>query len=279
MVVLASAACDHAFIRRTLRERKLIAIPAIDVPSVKSAMGSGQKFSLPRGEGECELRVRRRETDKILLDEIAAFLVENCVYPYSVHLPAFDLGGREAAADVIKSINMIVEAIDPLLFVLHVSGPALDVWGPAFKDVLTDVPRIIALENVGVRGNRFRFPDRVQAILDSVGEPPENLAFCLDTTHVVPLNAGKGSNDDKEREIIDRVFEFIRVMGSKLKHVHLSNTRYEGERRLQHLPINAGFLDNEQIKQALRFVGFEGRVVLEVPRNSAERGIVEWNVL
>ena len=277
MVALASVE-NHGLIRRTLRARKLIALPAIDVPSVREAMDR-KALRLPAGEGECELRVRRKEIDKALLNDVAAFLVEQCIYPYSVHLPAFDLGGRETTADVIRSANMIVEAIDPLLFVLHVSGPVLDVWGPAFKDVLAEVPRVIALENVGVRGNRFRFPDRVNAILDSVGEPSENLAFCLDTTHVVPLNAGIGSRDDWEKEIIGRVFEFIRVMGSRLKHIHLSNTRYEGERRAQHLPINDGFLDMEQIKNALRFAKFDGKVVLEVPRNSAEAGIGEWNRL
>jgi sugar phosphate isomerase/epimerase len=269
---------DHSLMRKTLRQRKLVAIPATDVPTVKSAMDSGKAFVLPAKEGECELRVRRKFVDQPMLDDISAFLMENNIYPYSVHLPSYRLGKDEDSAMVIDHINTISDTVDPVLYVLHVSNYPLKKWAQEVGKILFELPRstIIALENIGVRGSKMRYPERVPIVLDAIGDfPPQNLTFTLDTTHVVPKKPG--SREDMEEEIAAMISSFMSVMGQRLRHIHLSNIRYENDKRLQHLPLDKGFLDIRKIKTELEEAGYEGKVLLELPPTHLEEGIRLWN--
>ncbi|MFN7991179.1 MAG: TIM barrel protein [Candidatus Micrarchaeia archaeon] len=262
-----------------LRERRLNGIPAIDVPTVQRFMAEKRKLELPAQEGEAEYRLRRKEIDKSLLRETTSFMLENCIYPYSVHLPAYQLGDGETASDVIKAIDTIIEAVDPALFVLHVSKPPLLKWGSEVRDILRNLPpdRTIALENVGVDGDKMRFPDRVGPVLSAIGDPPDNLGFCLDITHVVPRNPNRGTIGEKEAEIFSTILAFMDAMGSRLRHMHLSNTRYEGTKRLQHLPFDEGVLDIARIKTELSVRGFGGKCVLEFAHCRVADGIEAWN--
>ncbi len=272
---------EHTQARDLLRSRKLNAIPAVEISIITRHMESKQQFRLPDGEGEFELRLKRRDIERSSLAEAVSYLLPQMIYPYSVHLPAYQLGDGETASDLAKALGTIIEAVDPKLFVLHVSKPPLKKWGAEMGAVLRDLPPdvVIALENVGVDKDKMRFPDRVPLVLDSIGAVPENLGFCLDVTHVIPRDQTKGTTEDKEGEIIANVFRFMDAMGARLRHMHLSNTRYEGEKRLQHLPLDDGILDFGRIKRELESRGFSGKCVLEFSHRRVAEGIETWNTL
>lgn len=278
---LISEMKSHSNAREHLRSRKLNAIPQIDVYTARKLMDGGKRLSLAGDEGECEFRISRRDTDLALLKETVSYMMESCVYPYSVHLPAYQLGDGERASEVSKALDLIIQAVDPALMVLHVSKPPLKRWGSEMKALLRDVPPdlVIALENVGVDGDKMRFPDRVPLVLDAIGDAPDNLGFCLDVTHVVPRDTTRGDPEAWETEIRETVSGFIGSMGARLRHMHLSNTRYDGEKRLQHLPFDQGFLDMAGIKDELRSSGFSGKCVLEFSHKRVGEGIEEWNSL
>lgn len=59
----------------------------------------------------------------------------------------------------------------------------------------------------------------------------------------------------------ERIFELIRLFGDRLAHVHASDNDGKDD---QHLPIGAGKIKWEEVCKALKKVGYDGTVTLEV---------------
>jgi sugar phosphate isomerase/epimerase len=76
------------------------------------------------------------------------------------------------------------------------------------------------------------------------------LGFHLDVGHA-NLSKPKGA----------RIFELIDLFGSRTKHVHVSDNDGSGD---QHLPIGAGRIKWGEVCAALKRIGYDGTVTLEV---------------
>ena len=76
------------------------------------------------------------------------------------------------------------------------------------------------------------------------------IGFHLDVGHA-NLDKPKGA----------RIFEFIRLFGKKIAHVHASDNDGSGD---QHLPIGAGKIKWSEVCSSLKKAGYDGTVTLEV---------------
>lgn len=181
------------------------------------------------------------------------------------HLPTFlstaDLTPalREASlTETIRSLN-VAAALRPLKVVLHpsyVTGLAPFVPDQAKRHALTALEAIVGeaerlglvlcLENMFPRSNSLVEP----ADFAEVFERFSSLKLTLDTGH-----AHIGSSGAK------RALEFIRMFPERLEHVHASDNFGKDD---NHLPIGAGTIDFPRIVKALKDIGYNGTVTLEI---------------
>jgi len=108
-----------------------------------------------------------------------------------------------------------------------------------------DLGLCVCLENMFPRYRSFFEPAHFSAILQ---EHPD-LKMTLDTGHA---NIGGGGR---------RIFEFIRLCGSRIGHVHVSDNH---GKRDDHLPIGQGNIDFPGVMRRLTEVGYRGTITLEV---------------
>jgi endonuclease IV len=112
------------------------------------------------------------------------------------------------------------------------------------------------------------------------GYVPANLAFCLDTTHVIPVNITANTADESQAEVMRHIAEFVERMGVQLRHVHLSNSTVLANRQMEHhRHLDDGFIPPGVVKSHLIACGYSGKVVLELPKDGIERDILLWNGL
>jgi sugar phosphate isomerase/epimerase len=104
----------------------------------------------------------------------------------------------------------------------------------------------LCAENLMKRGSPFVTPEDFDFLFENVPE----LMLTLDTGH-----AHIGDKNGR------RVVDFIERHGSRLAHVHVSDN--QGVRD-DHLPIGAGTIDFESTARALRGIGYQDTVTLEI---------------
>lgn len=181
------------------------------------------------------------------------------------HLPTFlstaDLTPalREASlTEMIRSLK-VAAALGPLKVVLHpsyVTGLATFVPDQAKRHALVALEAIVGeaerlgltlcLENMFPRSNSLVEPVDFAEIFERF----PSLKLTLDTGH-----AHIGSPGGK------RALEFIRMFPDRVEHVHASDNFGRDD---NHLPIGAGTIDFPRIVKALKEIGYNGTVTLEI---------------
>ena len=106
----------------------------------------------------------------------------------------------------------------------------------------------VLLENVP---NGFlSYLENFQKIFQKV----ENLGFHLDVGHCAVVALRKGVQPEKEVE------RFLRNLGDRLSHVHLSDVKKEDD----HLPLGAGIIDWKKCLELLKKVEYNDTITLEI---------------
>jgi sugar phosphate isomerase/epimerase len=180
------------------------------------------------------------------------------------HLPTFvytaDLTDTIREASIQETLRSIRAAADlgALKTVLHPSvmnglGPMLPDLArqhgrDAMERLLTEAEHLqlpVCVENMFPRSfSLFRAQD-----FDQVFERFPNASLTLDTGHA---NIEGGT---------ERILSFIRRFPDRIGHVHASDNRGRSD---DHLPIGAGTIDFWKVVQALKKIGYDETITLEV---------------
>jgi len=181
------------------------------------------------------------------------------------HLPTFvstaDLTEsirRASVAEVLASLELAAE-MGAAKAVLHpsymggLSSHVADLWkGYALESLerIVEAGRdcgvMLCLENLFPRISPFSDPE---AFRDVFSRFPD-LAMTLDIGHA---HMGEGG--------MTRVLDFIREFSDRIEHIHVSDNN---GRRDEHLPVGKGSLDFRAVTSALRTIGYDGTVTLEI---------------
>lgn len=106
----------------------------------------------------------------------------------------------------------------------------------------------VLLENVP---NGFlSYLENFQKIFQGV----ENLGFHLDIGHCAVVALRKGVRPEEEFE------RFLKVLGNRLSHVHLSDIKREDD----HLPLGVGIIDWKKCLKLLKRAGYNDTLTLEI---------------
>jgi sugar phosphate isomerase/epimerase len=103
----------------------------------------------------------------------------------------------------------------------------------------------VCLENMFIRAGGFMTPREFEPLFE---EFPK-LGLTLDVGHAY-LAGGIGN-----------VLEFIRILGSRIHHLHVNDN---SGREDNHLPVGAGSIDFRRVIKALRSSGYDETMTLEV---------------
>lgn len=204
-------------------------------------------------------RVIRKQKKRLLdaLDRHGMKLV--CHLPTFVSTADLTPGLREASLrEVFESLEVAAE-LDVLKAVLHPStifGLSLFVIHQARAYAMDSLEAIVEkAETLGVTlclENLFPQTHALVEPEDFVGpfEAFPNLKMTLDTGHA--NIGGKGTK---------RILDFIRRFPDRIAHVHASDNFGKED---NHLPVGAGLIDFSRIIKALRTIGYDDTITLEV---------------
>ncbi|MFZ5866720.1 MAG: sugar phosphate isomerase/epimerase family protein [Thermodesulfobacteriota bacterium] len=182
-----------------------------------------------------------------------------------VHLPTFlglgDLTGsiRDASVNEMVSSLEVAAQLNPLKVVIHpayVTGLAIFVAEQAAESGLRSLAIIVetaerlgltlCIENMFPRTRSLVEPED----FDEVFRRFPSLKLTLDTGHA--NIGGKGSK---------RALDFVRRFPDRIGHIHASDNFGNDD---NHLPVGAGTVDFSKIAGALKEIGYDGTVTLEV---------------
>ena len=181
------------------------------------------------------------------------------------HMPTFvhtaDLAQSIRCASVAEIINSLEAAADleSSKIVLHpgvIKGMALHVLDQAMDLAMESLAQIarrarevgmqVCIENMFTGTGPFIEPADFRPVFESF--PEFRLVLDIGHAHI---------GDDRG----DRVQRFIARWGDRLAHLHVSDNNGE---RDQHLPLGEGSLPLERTAEALKRIGYDGTVTLEV---------------
>ncbi len=191
--------------------------------------------------------------------------LERLGMPLICHLPTFvstaDLteGLREASIqEVLLSLRAASE-FKPLKIVLHPShiqglgAVAIDEARrhamQALERILNEADRLaltVCVENMFPHSLSLVEPQDFDFLLEKF--PAARLT--LDTGHAHIGQAGEG-----------RILEFVRRFSGRIGHIHASDNSGRGD---EHLPIGVGSIDFTKVVQALKQIGYDDSITLEV---------------
>jgi len=117
----------------------------------------------------------------------------------------------------------------------------------------------ICLENVGYCGSC----EALNAIIDPIGD--KNLGICLDTGHLNLSFHRTGRFGETYRQA-----HFIRTAGQRLRALHIHDNDGTGDQHL--MPYTHGNIDFREVMTALREIGCEHPLNLEIPGESRDLG-------
>jgi sugar phosphate isomerase/epimerase len=190
---------------------------------------------------------------------------------FSVHLPF--MGGvnfttsidsiRHASVEVLRDITDQCSPLEPLSYVLHVSGLLEDLMGVGLRDEqvveaylayaaesLERIVEFIPADRLCIENLEYIAFEGLFPLVTKFGT-----RVCMDVGHI----ALRGED----------VGEFVRTYGSHLGHVHMHDvTSRRFDKRVtvmdDHQGLGTGFIDVDAVIQMLRAARFDGPVVLEV---------------
>lgn len=181
------------------------------------------------------------------------------------HLPTFlstaDLSDRirKASLDEMLDSLKVAATLNPLKIVVHpsyVTGLGAFVADQARRYALDSLAALVrraddlglslCLENMFPRTNSLVEPEDFVQIVEEF----PTLKLTLDTGH-----ANIGSKREK------RCLAFIRRFPDRIDHVHVSDNFGKDD---NHLPVGAGIIDFPRIIKALKGIGYDRTVTLEV---------------
>jgi sugar phosphate isomerase/epimerase len=198
-------------------------------------------------------------------------LHENDGVTFSVHLPF--LGGvnfttsidaiRQASIDVVRDIAEQCRPLEPISYVLHISGLLEDLMGVGLRDPavieaylayaaesLTQIVEFIPPEKLCIENLEYIAFEKILPLVEKF-----DTKICMDVGHITLRN-----------EVIR---EFIDKYGPRLGHVHMHDVTWKlFDKRVRvmddHLGLGSGIIDVDGVVQMLDAAGFEGPVVLEI---------------
>ncbi|MDB4433214.1 sugar phosphate isomerase/epimerase [bacterium] len=190
---------------------------------------------------------------------------------FSVHLPF--MGGvnfttsidsiRHASVEVLKDITDQCAPLEPISYVLHVSGLLEDLMSVGLRDdavieaylayaveSLEKIVEFIPAEKLCIENLEYIGFERVFPLVEKFGTK-----VCMDVGHL-----------ELRKEDIG---EFVKTYGPYLGHVHMHDvTREIFDKRVtvmnDHQGLGSGMIDVGAVIQMLRTASFDGPVVLEV---------------
>ena len=190
---------------------------------------------------------------------------------YSVHLPF--MGGvnfttsidaiRQASIEVLKDIAEQCSPLEPIRYVLHVSGLLEDLMSVGLRDdpvieaylgyaaeSLGQIVDFIPAESLCIENIEYIDFERLFPLVKQFGTK-----VCMDVGHI------KLRHED--------IGEFVRKYGPYLGHVHMHDVTCQlFDKRVtvmdDHRGLGSGMIDVDAVIQMLRAARFDGPVVLEI---------------
>jgi sugar phosphate isomerase/epimerase len=190
---------------------------------------------------------------------------------FSVHLPF--MGGvnfttsidsiRHASVNVVKDITDQCSPLEPLTYVLHVSGLLEDLMGVGLRDgrvieaylaygaeSLGEIVEFIPAERLCIENLEYIPFEKVFPLVERF-----DTKVCMDVGHIRLRNEDIG--------------EFVKKYGPRLGHIHMHDvTKKLFDKRVavmdDHQGLGSGIIDVDAVIQMLCTAGFDGPVVLEV---------------
>ncbi len=190
---------------------------------------------------------------------------------YSVHLPF--MGGvnfttsvdgiREASLGVVREIIEQTAPLEPLTYVLHISGLLEDLMGVGLRsdaiietylscaaDSIEKILKLIPSSRLCIENLEYIAFEKLFPLVEKF-----DTRVCMDVGHITLRNEDVGG--------------FVRTYGKRLGQVHLHGvTRRMFDKRVtvmdDHQGLESGMIDASHIVSLLRQVEFDGPVVLEV---------------
>jgi len=190
---------------------------------------------------------------------------------FSVHLPF--MGGvnfttsidsiRQASVDVVKDITDQCSPLDPITYVLHVSGLLEDLMGVGLRDgQVIEAYLAYAAESLGqimefIPADRLCIENLEYISFDKIFPLVEKFdtKICMDVGHI--------------RLRKEDIGEFVEQYGPRLGHVHMHDVTWKlFDKRVtvmdDHQGLGSGIINVDAVIQMLHNAGFDGPVVLEV---------------
>lgn len=190
---------------------------------------------------------------------------------FSIHLPF--MGGvnfttsidsiRQASFEVIKDITEQCGPLEPLTYVLHISGLLEELMGVGLRDdgvvetylacaaeSLARIVELIPARKLCIENLEYIRFENLLPLVEKF-----DTSICMDVGHI------KLRNED--------IDEFADRYGSRLGEIHLHDVTWRMfDKRVRvmddHQGLGTGIIDVDAIIRKLRSVGFDGPVVLEV---------------
>jgi sugar phosphate isomerase/epimerase len=190
------------------------------------------------------------------------------------HLPTFvytaDLTERIRSASLIEMFKSLETAamLEPLKVVVHpggIGGLAVFDMDSARELVVESLSKIVekanqlglylCLENMFPGYRSFVEPEAFKTVF---GQYPD-LMLTLDIGHA-GIDSRRGN----------RIFDFIKLFGHRIGHVHVSDNLGHGD---DHLPVGEGSIPFPKVIKALQKAGYNDTMTLEV--FSEQRGVLK----
>ncbi len=190
---------------------------------------------------------------------------------FSVHLPF--MGGvnfttsidsiRNASVDVIRDIVEQSMPLEPVSFVLHISGLLEDLMGVGLRDAavvdaylayaaesISRILEFIPADKLCIENLEYIAFPKILPLVEKFGT-----RICMDVGHI------KLRNED--------IDQFVQTHGDRLGEVHMHGVTWRlFDKRVRvmddHQSLGVGIIDVGAIIRTLRSVDFDGPVVLEV---------------
>jgi sugar phosphate isomerase/epimerase len=190
---------------------------------------------------------------------------------FSVHLPfmggvnfttAID-GIREASFAVVKEITEQCAPLEPITYVLHISGLLEDLMNIGLRndavietylscaaDSLSKIVKIIPPSKLCLENLEYISFEKINPLVEQF-----NTRICMDVGHIKLRN--------------EKVEDFVETYGRRLGQVHLHGvTKKLFDKRVtildDHQGLESGLVDVDGVLALLRAARFDGPVVLEV---------------
>jgi sugar phosphate isomerase/epimerase len=198
-------------------------------------------------------------------------LRENDGITFSVHLPF--MGGvnfttsidsiRHASVEVVREIVEQCAPLEPISYVLHISGLLEDLMGVGLRDQavveaylayadesVSEIVEFIPSEKLCIENLEYISFDRIFPLVEKF-----DTKICMDVGHI------KLRNED--------IGEFVETYSPRLNHVHMHDVTYRlYDKRIRvmddHQDLGVGIIDVDAVIRMLHAADFSGAVALEV---------------